>query len=97
MQNLPSFKNLRLTYKHFCRSGMLFDWLTPLVTAQKLAHGIVPFPGGNSPERASIKTLQLELEFKHVASGVSARAKLSILVNQLVVWIYSDHEWDVHD
>ena len=54
------------------------------------------FQGIVLPERASI-SFQLEFEFSQVSSQITARAKLSILLNQIMVWVYSDHNWDIHD
>jgi hypothetical protein len=55
-----------------------------------LFHGVV------LPERAQL-TLQFSVEFSHIASGLKAHAKVSIILNQVVVWVDSDHDWDVHD
>jgi hypothetical protein len=54
------------------------------------------FYGTVLPERAQL-SLQCELEFSHVGSGVPGRARLSIILNQVVVWIDSDYAWDVFD
>jgi hypothetical protein len=48
------------------------------------------------PERAQL-SLQFELGFSHIATGVKANAKVSIVLNQIVVWVESDHEWDIFD
>lgn len=48
------------------------------------------------PERAQLSH-EIELEFSHLGSGVCGRAKVSIVLNQLAVWIYSDHDWDIYD
>ena len=48
-----------------------------------LFHGVV------LPERAQI-SLHFELEFSHVASGVRGVAKVSIVLNQVAVWVDSD-------
>lgn len=54
------------------------------------------FQGVVLPERAQL-TLQFELGFEHLSSGVKATAKVSILLNQVVVWIETDHDWDIFD
>lgn len=54
------------------------------------------FQGIVLPERAQL-TLQFSLGFEHLSSGISATAKVSILLNQVVVWIETDHDWDVFD
>jgi hypothetical protein len=48
------------------------------------------------PERAQL-SLQFEVHFKHLTSGVSAAARVSIVLNQVAVWIYTDVEWDILD
>jgi hypothetical protein len=48
------------------------------------------------PERAQL-SLQFEVHFKHLTSGVSAAARVSVVLNQVAVWIYSDVEWDILD
>jgi hypothetical protein len=55
-----------------------------------LFHGVV------LPERAQL-TLQFALGFEHVASRVQAKASVSVILNQVVVWIESDHDWDIFD
>jgi hypothetical protein len=35
--------------------------------------------------------------FSHVASGVIGKAKVSIILNQAVVWVWSEHDWDIYD
>jgi hypothetical protein len=54
------------------------------------------FSGVVRPERAGI-TLQFEFGFTHHVSGISGHAKVSILLNQVAVWVTSDHEWDIYD
>ena len=54
------------------------------------------FQGVVLPERAQL-SLQLTLGFSHLASGVSGVAKVSIILNQVAVWIESEHDWDVFD
>lgn len=53
-------------------------------------HGVV------LPERAQL-SLEFGLTFSHLASGVRAAAKVSIVLNQVAVWVDSEHSWDVHD
>jgi hypothetical protein len=48
------------------------------------------------PERAQL-SLSFALEFSHLTSGVSGVAKVSILLNQVAVWVESEHEWDIFD
>jgi hypothetical protein len=54
------------------------------------------FQGVVLPERAQL-SLQLTLGFSHLASGVSGVAKVSIVLNQVAVWIESEHDWDIFD
>ena len=55
------------------------------------------FEGVVYPERAGI-TLQLPpLGFKHVASGKEAVAYVSIVLNQIAVWVESATEWEILD
>lgn len=53
------------------------------------------FYGVVLPERAQL-SFRLQLEFSHV-SGFSGVARISIVMNQVVVWVESDHEWDIFD
>jgi hypothetical protein len=48
------------------------------------------------PERAQL-SLGFALEFSHLTSGVTGVAKVSILLNQVAVWVESEHEWDIFD
>jgi hypothetical protein len=49
------------------------------------------------PERAQI-TLQLPpLGFQHVTSGTQAVAHVSIILNQIALWVESATEWDIFD
>jgi hypothetical protein len=48
------------------------------------------------PERAHL-TLQFSVNFSHLVSDGNGTAKVSILLNQTVVSIESEHEWDVFD
>jgi hypothetical protein len=52
--------------------------------------------GSVLPERAQL-TLQCELNFTHVSSGVDGNAKVSIILNQIAVTITTAQNWDVHD
>jgi hypothetical protein len=54
------------------------------------------FHGAVLPERAQL-TLQFSLRFSHFASGISAEAKVSIVLNQVAVWVESEHDWDIFD
>jgi|SRR5918996_1913116 hypothetical protein len=53
-------------------------------------HGVV------LPERAQL-SLQFALRFSHLKSGVSGVAKVSVVLNQVAVWVESDYEWDIFD
>jgi hypothetical protein len=54
------------------------------------------FTGVVYPERAHV-TLQFNLSFSHYSSGIEAAARVNVLLNQLAVWVDSEHEWDVLD
>lgn len=54
------------------------------------------FTGVILPERAQL-TLNQSRNFTHVSSGVSGAVDVSIVNNQLAVWVHSDHEWDIFD
>ena len=54
------------------------------------------FQGVVLPERAQL-SLQFSLGFEHLTSGIKATARVSILLNQVVVWIETDHNWNVFD
>lgn len=48
------------------------------------------------PERAHF-SLTFDLKFNHLVSGIDASARVSIVLNQVAVWVDSEHEWDVVD
>ena len=54
------------------------------------------FQGRVLPERAQLSS-QFSLSFEHLSSGVTASAVVSIILNQVAVWIETDHEWNVFD
>ncbi|MDZ5434681.1 hypothetical protein T3H00_18675 [Pseudomonas fluorescens] len=55
------------------------------------------FYGVILPERAQL-TLQNAHNFTHLSSGVSGSIQISILNNQLAVWVTSEgHEWNIFD
>lgn len=54
------------------------------------------FQGLVHPERAQI-TLQCSLEFSHLSSSEQATARISIVLNQIAVWIDTNVVWDIHD
>lgn len=48
------------------------------------------------PERAQL-SLQFDVGFSHVVSGVEGVAKVSIILNQVAVCVESEHSWDIFD
>jgi len=54
------------------------------------------FQGVVLPERAQL-TLKFVLEFSHISSGTIGTADVSIALNQVAVWVRSEHEWDIFD
>ncbi len=54
------------------------------------------FQGIVLPERAQL-SLQFTVGFEHLSSGIKAAARVSILLNQVVVWIETEHDWDIFD
>jgi hypothetical protein len=54
------------------------------------------FEGVVHPERAQI-SLGLSLAFTHLASGTEATASVSIVLNQVALWVDSAVEWDIFD
>lgn len=54
------------------------------------------FQGVVRPERAQI-SLNFALGFTHIGTGVNAVARVDILLNQIAVWVESDHDWDIFD
>jgi hypothetical protein len=48
-------------------------------------------------ERAQITLQLLPLGFRHLASGTEAVAHVSILLNQVALWVESACEWDIFD
>jgi len=54
------------------------------------------FSGVVLPERAQL-SLQFSLGFSHIGTGINGLAKVSIVLNQVVVWVESEHAWDIFD
>jgi hypothetical protein len=54
------------------------------------------FSGVVLPERAQL-SLSFSIGFSHVTSGITGEAKVSIVLNQVAVWVDSEHAWDIHD
>ena len=54
------------------------------------------FQGKVHPERAPI-TLQCSLGFTHLASAEIATARISILLNQIAVWVDTTMTWNIYD
>ncbi len=54
------------------------------------------FQGVVLPERAQL-SFQYTLGFSHITSGGAGVAKVSVVLNQVAVWIESDHEWNIFD
>jgi hypothetical protein len=48
------------------------------------------------PERAQL-SLERSLGFLHLTSNVEAKAKVSIVLNQVAVWIDTEDEWNILD
>lgn len=48
------------------------------------------------PERAQM-SLQFGLGFSNPALGIEAEVKASIVLNQVAVWVDSEHVWDIFD
>jgi len=49
------------------------------------------------PERALLTLKLAPFHFSHLASGVTGQAKVSIELNQVAVWVESEHNWDIFD
>ena len=54
------------------------------------------FTGVVLPERAQL-TIQFGLAFEHIGSDVKGVANVSIINNQIAVWVATEHEWDIFD
>lgn len=54
------------------------------------------FQGIVLPERAQL-SLQFAVEFVHLSSGIQAKAQVSILLNQAVIWVQTEYDWNVFD
>lgn len=54
------------------------------------------FYGTVLPERAHL-SIEFSLEFSHLSSGAIGIAKISIILNQVAVWVDSEHDWDIFD
>lgn len=54
------------------------------------------FNGIVLPERAQL-SIQLSVQFTHIASGKSGKADVSVVLNQVAVWVDTEAEWDIFD
>lgn len=54
------------------------------------------FSGVVLPERAQL-SLEFTVGFSHLASGSAGEARVSIVLNQVAVWVNSDHAWNIFD
>lgn len=54
------------------------------------------FEGIVLPERAQL-SLQFSVQFTHITSGITSKADVSVLLNQVVIWVDSQDEWDIFD
>ncbi|PIF27429.1 hypothetical protein CLU88_2321 [Acidovorax sp. 56] len=54
------------------------------------------FSGVVLPERAQL-SLQFVVGFSHLGSNINGIAKVSIVLNQVAVWVESEHDWDLFD
>lgn len=48
------------------------------------------------PERAQL-SISFGMKFSHVISGIYAEARVSIVLNQVAVWVESEHDWNIYD
>jgi len=54
------------------------------------------FYGVVLPERAQL-SIKFSSGLTHITSGIAVVAKVSVVLNQVVVWIESEREWDIFD
>lgn len=54
------------------------------------------FEGVVLPERAQL-TIQISVSFTHISSDLTGEAYISILLNQVAVWVDTEDEWDIFD
>ena len=54
------------------------------------------FTGVVLPQRAQL-TIQFGLAFEHIGTDRKGVANVSIINNQIAVWVATDHEWDIFD
>jgi hypothetical protein len=54
------------------------------------------FQGKVLPERAII-SFEFSTSFAHYVSGERARAKVSVVLNQVAVWVEAENEWNIFD
>lgn len=54
------------------------------------------FEGVVLPERAQL-SVQFSVQFTHITSGISGKADVSVVLNQVAVWVDTEAEWDIFD
>lgn len=54
------------------------------------------FQGVVLPERAQL-SLSFSVKFTPVFKGLGGEAKVNIILNQIAVWVTSEHDWDIFD
>lgn len=54
------------------------------------------FQGVVLPERAQL-TAQFGVGFVHLGSGFKGQARVSVINNQIAIWVDTEHEWNIFD
>ncbi len=54
------------------------------------------FQGVVLPERAQL-SLEFNINISSIDPNISASLKVSIILNQVAVWVESEHDWDLYD
>lgn len=54
------------------------------------------FEGVVLPERAQI-SVQFSIQFTHITLGFTGKADVSVVLNQVAVWVDSEAEWNIFD
>jgi hypothetical protein len=55
------------------------------------------FQGVVHPERAQISEHRVVMQFLHPASATMSVASVSIILNQVAVWVQSEYQWEAYD
>ena len=89
-------KPLESFYEKYYASFAFSSVTVTPISIETLEMSTYLFQGLVHPERAQI-SLQCSFEFTHFTTSEQATARISIVLNQVAVWVDTNIVWDIHD